>query len=121
MKEGGKWSSSDCVPPTKVAVIVPYKDRKKNLLILLRNIHPYLINQNTYYTVYLSEPANILLPFNKGVLMNSAYLEAQKDDNFDCYIFHDVDMIPENDKIVYNCSSEAPKLIATAISNFGYS
>ena len=41
--------------------------------------------------------------FNKGAIMNAAFLEARKLDNFTCFVFHDVDMVPENDLMLYRC------------------
>ena len=120
IKPGGKWSPVDCTPPYKLAIIIPYKNRLQNLNILLRNLHPFLINQNAYYGVYLLEHDDDLL-FNKGILMNSGFMEVQQEDDYDCFIFHDVDMIPENDNIVYNCSYQAPQLIASSINEFNYS
>ena len=35
--------------------------------------------------------------------MNIAVKEALKLDDFDCFIFHDVDLIPENDRNIYEC------------------
>ena len=120
IKPGGKWSPVGCTPPYKLAIIIPYKNRLENLNILLRNLHPFLIDQNAYYGVYLLEHDDDLL-FNKGILMNSGFMEVQQEDDYDCFIFHDVDMIPENDNIVYNCSRQAPKLIASSINEFNYS
>ena len=34
--------------------------------------------------------------FNRASLMNIGYLEARKSYPYDCYVFHDVDLIPEN-------------------------
>ena len=41
--------------------------------------------------------------FNKGRLMNTGFDFAREiyEYNFDCYIFHDVDMLPENDNNLY--------------------
>ena len=35
--------------------------------------------------------------------MNIGFAEARKLDDFDCYFFHDVDLIIENDEAIYHC------------------
>ena len=44
--------------------------------------------------------------FNKARVMNAAFSELMKSfpNKFDCVIFHDVDMILENDKNLHTCS-----------------
>ena len=42
-------------------------------------------------------------PFNRGALLNIGFLEARNLDNFTCFVFHDVDMVPENDLVLYRC------------------
>ncbi len=42
-------------------------------------------------------------PFNRGALLNVGFLEARKLDNFTCFVFHDVDMVPETDLMLYRC------------------
>ena len=44
--------------------------------------------------------------FNKGRLLNAAFRfvdEEMKEEHIDCIIFHDVDMLPEDDRIPYRC------------------
>eukprot|EP00871_Galdieria_phlegrea_P002089 jgi/Galph1/2881/GphlegSOOS_G1496.1 len=40
--------------------------------------------------------------FNKGRLLNVAYLLLSSED-FDCFCFHDVDTLPPNDNVPYRC------------------
>ena len=44
--------------------------------------------------------------FNKGILMNAAFQESKLLFDFDCVVFHDVDMLPENDKNSYAAGCE---------------
>ena len=36
--------------------------------------------------------------FNRGILMNIGFVEALKIGKFDCFIFHDVDLLTEDDR-----------------------
>ena len=40
------------------------------------------------------------------MIMNAAFAEVMKLNSYDCIIFHDVDMIPENDKNLYECGTQ---------------
>lgn len=86
---GGKWSPKpENSRKSKVAVIVPYRDRIKNLHIFLLYMHKYLTNQNIDYGIYLVEPLEYLT-FNRALLLNAGYLEALRDyPDWDCFIFH---------------------------------
>ena len=83
------------------------RDRESHLTIWLSHLHPLLIRQNVHYQVFVVEQDD-KLPFNRAALMNAGYQEIQTnvdiDSNFDCYIFHDVDMVPETDFPLYKCS-----------------
>ena len=104
----------------KIAIIVPYRDRLRNLKLFLRNIHPFLTKQPIYYGMFVVEPVGNLT-FNKGLTMNAGFLEALKVDHWDCFIFHDVDLLPESELNQYGCDQRRPRLLAVAISAYGYS
>ena len=57
--------------------------------------------------------------FNKGVLMNSAFVEIGARGPFDCYIFHDVDMLPEDDRNIYACA-KTPRHLGAYIKKYDY-
>lgn len=51
--------------------------------------------------------------------MNVGFREAMKEEDWDCLFFHDVDLIPEDDRNTYVCDSN-PKHAAIAMDKFGY-
>ena len=51
--------------------------------------------------------------------MNIGVKEAMKLDQFDCFIFHDVDLIPENDLNAYECG-EQPRHLSPAVDELRY-
>ena len=57
--------------------------------------------------------------FNKASLMNAAFMIAREYAYFDCYIFHDVDMLPEDDRNFYTCSN-IPRHVGSHISKWKY-
>jgi hypothetical protein len=57
--------------------------------------------------------------FNRAKLMNIGFLEALKQYDYQCFIFHDVDLLPEDDRNLYTCP-EQPRHMSVAIDKFGY-
>jgi hypothetical protein len=53
------------------------------------------------------------------MLMNVGFNEALKLRDFDCFFFHDVDLIPENDRNIYSCPDQ-PRHMSVAIDKFNY-
>lgn len=51
--------------------------------------------------------------------MNVGFREAMRDEDWDCLFFHDVDLIPEDDRNTYVCDTH-PKHAAIAMDKFGY-
>lgn len=129
LENGGKWSPKYCKARHKVAIVIPYKNRLKNLNYFLYHMHPFLQRQELEYQIFVVEQVNDEL-FNKGVLMNSAFYEIRKIYNytnpdlylfpFDCIIYHDVDLLPEDDRILYSCPQARPRHLSVAIDKFKY-
>jgi hypothetical protein len=116
---GGHYTPLHCQARHRVLIIVPYKDRLHNLNFFLYHMHPLLQRQELEYRILVVEQANDAL-FNKGVLMNGAFIEmlglkgnvsdlvlengrdkSNKSNQvfkFDCVVFHDVDLLPEDDR-----------------------
>ena len=54
--------------------------------------------------------------------MNIGVVEASKNEEMDwnCFIFHDVDMLPENESNIYSCYDKMPKQMADTVSTYNY-
>ena len=118
VQSGGYWKPSFCTPKHEVAIVIPFKDRMEHLLILLHQLHRMLKRQELSYRILVIEQVDEY-PFNRGKLMNVGYKEALKISPFTCFVFHDVDLIPENDLNYYGCP-ESPRHLSTAIDKFNY-
>jgi len=117
---GGHYTPDECTPRDRVAIIVPYRCREKHLATLLANLHPMLMRQNIDYTVFIVEQVGNG-SFNRAKLFNVGYFEANKMMDFDCYIFHDVDLVPEDDRNMYTCpQQDAPRHMSVAVDKFSY-
>ena len=57
--------------------------------------------------------------FNKARIMNIAFVEALKLYPFQCAVFHDVDLVPEDDRNMYSCPA-LPRHMSVAIDEMGY-
>ena len=51
--------------------------------------------------------------------MDLAFLEALKTRLFDCFVFHDVDLLIEDDRNMYHCSPQ-PRHMSVAIDEMNY-
>lgn len=118
VKEGGFWWPSQCHPRWRVAIIVPYRDRASQMGSFLQHMHIFLQKQELNYSIYIVEQEGGDL-FNRARLLNVGYLEAQKEGPWDCVAFHDIDMLPEDDRHLYHCSGQ-PRHLAVTASNHNY-
>ncbi|VDP33491.1 unnamed protein product [Soboliphyme baturini] len=101
-----------------VAMIIPYRDRESHLKIFLDHIRPFLRKQNISYQIFVVEQVRNQT-FNKGLLTNVGFVFADRIGSFSCFIFHDVDLLPENDRNLYQCDDQ-PRHFAVAIDKNGY-
>lgn len=59
------------------------------------------------------------IPFNRALLLNVGVLESLKVYDYQCFIFHDVDLLPENDYNMYSCP-ENPRHMSVSVDRMGY-
>ncbi|XP_032519033.1 beta-1,4-N-acetylgalactosaminyltransferase bre-4-like [Danaus plexippus] len=102
VQNGGYYTPENCRSRHKVAIIVPYRNRKENLAAFITNMHPFLMKQKLEYRIFIVEQKGTDF-FNRGRLFNAGYLEVRKFGNWKCVVFHDVDLLPLDDRILYSC------------------
>ncbi|KAM9294597.1 beta-1,4-galactosyltransferase 3-like [Gastrophryne carolinensis] len=117
--KGGHYKPPDCESVNKTAIVIPYRNREHHLKYLLYHLHPFMQRQQLNYAIYVINQAGNTT-FNRGKLMNIGFREAMKDEDWDCIFFHDVDLIPEDDRNLYTCNIFSPKHESVAIDKFGY-
>ncbi|OBS72016.1 hypothetical protein A6R68_13406, partial [Neotoma lepida] len=115
---GGRYHPEECKALQRVAVLIPHRNREKHLIYLLEHLHPFLQRQQLDYGIYIIHQTGSK-KFNRAKLLNVGYLEALKEENWDCFIFHDVDLVPENDFNLYTCGDQ-PKHLVVGRNSTGY-
>lgn len=118
VKLGGWWEPEQCHDSHQTAIVIPYKDRAKQLPKLLRQLLPILYRHYIHFRVFVIEQDDNNT-FNRGKLMNVGYTEALKYFPYSCFVFHDVDLLPEDDRINYACKS-SPAHLSVAVDKFFY-
>lgn len=116
--EGGRYRPPDCISSHKTAVIIPHRNREVHLKYLLYYMHPFLQRQQLNYGIYIIHQAGNYT-FNRAKLLNVGFKEAMKEEDWDCMFFHDVDLIPEDDRNIYTCD-KFPKHASIAMDKFLY-
>ncbi|XP_075398595.1 beta-1,4-galactosyltransferase 4 isoform X1 [Tenrec ecaudatus] len=114
----GRYQPEECKALQRVAILIPHRNREKHLMYLLEHLHPFLQRQQIDYGIYVIHQAGSK-KFNRAKLMNVGYLEALKEENWDCFIFHDVDLVPEHDYNLYRCEDQ-PKHLVVGRNSTGY-
>jgi len=97
----------------KLGIIVPYRDREQQLKRFLSHMKDYI--KDIDYEIFIIEQADDN-PFNRGKLLNAGYKYAL-DKGCDYFVFHDVDMLPEDVDYSY---SDKPLHLATHLQEHDY-
>ncbi len=101
----------------KLAIIVPYRDREEHLAQFVPHMDKFLSNREIPYKIFVVEQGNDR-PFNRGWLINVGYSIA-KEQGFDYFCFHDIDMLPEDNSCDYSWVDK-PTHLAARLSKFKY-
>nr|CAG4650683.1 EOG090X0MWD [Sida crystallina] len=87
-----------------------------DILAQLQNLN--VSRQEIEYRITVVEQKD-LKPFNRAALFNVGFVEMEKRHPADCYIFHDVDLIPLSLNNIYACTVE-PRHISSALDVFDF-
>lgn len=113
---GGRFKPKECLARHRVAILIPYRNREEHLRVFLYNMHQLLPRQQIDYGIFVIEQEGNG-KFNRAKLLNVGYLETRE--LYDCFILHDVDLIPEDDRNLYTCP-EQPRHMSVAMSSMNY-
>ncbi|CAN7937159.1 unnamed protein product, partial [Ixodes hexagonus] len=116
--KGGRFKPTNCRARHRVAILVPYRNRPGQLPVFLYNMHQMLPRQQIDYGIFVIEQTQEGR-FNRAKLLNIGYLESRALYDYDCFIFHDVDLIPEDDRNLYTCPDQ-PRHMSVAMSTKNY-
>ena len=102
---------------TKLAIIVPYRDREEHLAKFVPHMEKFLSDKEIDFKIFIVEQGNDR-PFNRGWLINVGY-DISSQQGFDYFCFHDVDMLPEDKTCDYSWVDK-PTHLASRLSKFNY-
>ncbi|KAH6933725.1 hypothetical protein HPB50_017691 [Hyalomma asiaticum] len=102
---GGHFRPKECTSRHRVAILIPYRNRAEHLKIFIYNIHRVLARQQIDYGVFVIEQGDDK-EFNRAKLFNVGYLESTALYDYQCFVFHDIDLVPVDDRNVYTCPQQ---------------
>ncbi|KAL1439607.1 hypothetical protein MTO96_010084 [Rhipicephalus appendiculatus] len=94
------------------------KERPARLKGLVPVAKEFLRKQELDYGIYIIEQSG-KGDFNRAKLLNVGYEVSKTMHDYNCFVFHDVDLIPENDQSVYACQ-ENPYHLSRCLDIYGY-
>lgn len=87
---------TDTIKHTKIAIIIPYRDRKEHFKLFLEHLNKLDKHQNKIDVYVIEQSPNE--KFNRGLLLNVGFHILDKSNKkYDKYIFHDVDSLPNQE------------------------
>ena len=102
----------------KLGVCVPYRNRETHLKEFSPRVHKFLEDRGIEHKIYFAHQCDNKL-FNRGKMKNIAADVAFKD-GCDYIVWHDIDMIPEDDSCDYSYNPDLPQHLAVHISQTDY-
>ena len=102
----------------KLGVCVPYRNREEHLKEFVPIVSKFLKSQNIDFKIYFAHQVDDKL-FNRGAMKNIAAKHAFED-GCDYIVWHDIDMVPEDDTCDYSFPNDNPQHIAVRISQSDY-
>jgi len=118
VRQGGWYAPTECRERQSTAIIIPFRNREPHLPIFLRQLHPLLKRQQLHYRIFIIEQTDNS-QFNRGKLINVGFNISRELFPYNCFVFHDVDLVPEDDRIDYGCK-HSPTHLTVAIDVRGY-
>jgi len=102
----------------KLGVCVPYRNREEHMKVFVPHVSKFLEERGIEHTIYLAHQCDDKL-FNRGLMKNIA-AEHAFNDGCDYIVWHDIDMVPEDDSCDYSFPKDNPQHIAVRISQSDY-
>jgi len=102
----------------KLGVCVPYRNREEHMNEFIPHVSTFLDSKGIEHTIYLAHQSDDNL-FNRGLMKNIAAKHAF-DDGCDYIVWHDIDMVPEDESCDYSFPKDNPQHIAVRISQSDY-
>ncbi len=102
----------------KLGVCVPYRNREEHMKVFIPHISKFLEERGIEYSIYFGHQCDDKL-FNRGAMKNIAAKYAFED-GCDYIVWHDIDMVPEDDSCDYSFPTDNPQHIAVRISQSDY-
>lgn len=115
---GGYWKPQECISTIQTAIIVPFRNRTSQLKVFLSYMHPFLQKQMIDYRIIIVEQSN-KGAFNRAKLFNIGFVESIKLFPYHCFIFHDIDLIPQKINNIYGCTHQ-PRHMSSSVNTFRY-
>ena len=125
LSRGGCWRPSHCRSlgggVAFIFVTDGSEERTTQLNFVLYHLLPKLKDQKLDFCVYLAvqnSARSARDEFNKGALINAAFVEAMADRHWDCVCLHDVDLVVQGNTNLYSCPSDHVRHLVSGVDRW---